>query len=252
VIITRLLDRHKKSKGTSVNTAVQVLTQLYMDAVSQLKKINFIGPLLLRLYLAPIFIIAGYNKLQFGVDGISFFGGFLPDPNIVAWFGDSDWGLGLPAPGLLAFLAAWTEFLGGWLLLFGFATRLISIPLILTMLIAATTAHWDNGWFAIAPSNPETSTARALSWVAIPGAQESLDNSLQVSERLSAMQSLLRENGNPDWLFEKGGIAVLNNGIEFAATYFVMCLMLLFAGAGRFLSVDYYLKAWLIKRQTVN
>ncbi|MGI1677216.1 MAG: DoxX family protein [Cellvibrionaceae bacterium] len=224
-----------------MNTASNSLTHLYFSVVDQFKKIEFIGPLLLRLYLAPIFIIAGYNKLQFGVDGVSFFGGFLPDPNIVSWFGNSEWGLSLPAPGLLAFLAAWTEFLGGWLLLFGFATRLISVPLMFTMLIAATTAHWDNGWFAIAPSNPDTSAARVLSWVGIPGAQESLENSVAVGDRLSKMRSLLNDNGNTDWLFEKGGIAVLNNGIEFAATYFVMCLMLLFTGAGRFVSIDYFL-----------
>ncbi|MGH1472436.1 MAG: HvfX family Cu-binding RiPP maturation protein [Cellvibrionaceae bacterium] len=221
--------------------ATHVLSHLYFSIVEQLRKIDFIGPLLLRLYLAPIFIIAGYNKLQFGVDGVSFFAGFLPDPNIVLWFGNSDWGLGLPAPGLLAFLAAWVEFLGGWFLLFGFATRLVSVPLMFTMIIAATAAHWDNGWFAIAPSDPDTSAARVLSWVGVPGAHESLENSREVGDRLSKMRSLLNENGNTDWLFERGGIAVLNNGIEFAATYFVMCLMLLFTGAGRFISIDYFL-----------
>ena len=34
---------------------------------------------------------------------------------------------------------------------------------------------------------------------------------------------------------------VLNNGIEFAATYFIMLLVLFFIGAGKFFSVDYYL-----------
>ena len=34
---------------------------------------------------------------------------------------------------------------------------------------------------------------------------------------------------------------VLNNGIEFAVTYPVMLLSLLFTGGGRYVSVDYYL-----------
>ena len=35
---------------------------------------------------------------------------------------------------------------------------------------------------------------------------------------------------------------VLNNGIEFATTYFVMLLALFYLGAGRWVSVDYW--AW--------
>lgn len=221
----------------------------YNNGVSFLKACDFLGPLLLRLYLAPVFIIAGYSKLQFGGEGVSFFGGFLPDPNIVSWFGNDEWGLGLPAPSVLAFLAAWTEFLGGWLLLFGFATRLISAPLMFTMLIAASLVHWDNGWFAIAPSNPDASAAKVLAWGGIPGAQESLENSEAVASRLSKMRSILDEHGNTNWLYEKGGIAVLNNGIEFAATYFIMCLLLLFYGAGRYLSVDYYFSKYLSSKQ---
>ncbi|GAB1262281.1 HvfX family Cu-binding RiPP maturation protein [Aurantivibrio plasticivorans] len=224
-----------------MNMFVAKLSDLYSQSFAQLKRLDFIVPLLLRLYLAPIFIVAGLTKLQFGAD-VGFFAQFAPDPNIVAWFGNPDWGLGLPMPSVLAFLAAWSEFLGGWLLLFGLGTRIISIPLAFTMLIAATTAHWDNGWFAIAPSDPDTSSARVLAWAGIPGAQESLENSEAVGSRLSKMRSILRENGNTDWLFEKGSIVVLNNGIEFAATYFIMCLALLFYGAGRFVSVDYWLR----------
>ena len=36
-------------------------------------------------------------------------------------------------------------------------------------------------------------------------------------------------------------LVVLNNGIEFAATYFVMLLALFFLGGGRFVSVDYWM-----------
>jgi uncharacterized membrane protein YphA (DoxX/SURF4 family) len=37
---------------------------------------------------------------------------------------------------------------------------------------------------------------------------------------------------------------ILNNGIEFAATYFIMLLALFFIGAGKYLSVDY----WIARR----
>ena len=35
---------------------------------------------------------------------------------------------------------------------------------------------------------------------------------------------------------------VLNNGIEFAATYFVMLLTLFFIGAGKYASIDYWIR----------
>ncbi len=34
---------------------------------------------------------------------------------------------------------------------------------------------------------------------------------------------------------------MLNNGIEFAATYLIMLLALVFIGGGKYLSVDYWL-----------
>ena len=60
-------------------------------------------------------------------------------------------------------------------------------------------------------------------------------------------KDILQEYGNYEWLTENGSFVVLNNGIEFAATYFIMLLSLFFIGSGRFVSVDYYLKQHLIK-----
>jgi putative oxidoreductase len=34
---------------------------------------------------------------------------------------------------------------------------------------------------------------------------------------------------------------VLNNGIEFAATYFIMLLALFFLGGGKYISADYWI-----------
>lgn len=217
---------------------------LYRCFLEKLSGGQWLALLLIRLYLAPVMMVAGYSKLQMSSEGVGFFSGLMPDPNIVQWFGNTEWGLGLPLPGLLAFLAAWTELLGGFALLLGLFTRLLSLPLIFTMVMAMTTVHWQHGWFAVAPSNPDTSPALALSWVDIPGAEESLENSKEVGKRVSAMKSLLSEHGNTRWLYEKGGVVVLNNGIEFASTYLIMLLVLLFMGPGRYVSVDY----WLAKR----
>lgn len=186
---------------------------LYLhNIIHRIQHLDGIAPLLLRLYLAPVMVQAGWNKII----------GF---ENTVAWFANSDWGLGLPMPELLAALAAGTEFLGGILLLVGFATRWIAIPLMFTMLVAAFTVHWENGWLAISDGS---------SWLAN-------DRVAEAQDRLQAGRSLLQEHGNYDWLTARGNFVILNNGIEFAATYFVMLLTLFFTGGGRYFSVDYYL-----------
>ena len=57
-------------------------------------------------------------------------------------------------------------------------------------------------------------------------------------------KDLLRAHGNYGWLTEHGSLVMLNNGIEFAATYFIMLLSLFFTGAGRWVSLD----AWIAPR----
>lgn len=208
------------------------LVSLSNVLISKLKTIDWLGPLALRLYLAPIFIVVGAHK-------------FANFDSMVAWFGNADWGLGLPMPRLMVFLAASAELFGGVALLLGLATRLLVLPLMITMLVAAGTTHWDNGWFAIAPADPQTSTATVLAAVGIPAAARSLQNSEEVGQRVAAAKSLLRRHGNYSWLTEKGSFVVLNNGIEFAATYFIMLLSLLFTGAGRWVSADYWIARYL-------
>ena len=166
-----------------------------------------LAPLLMRLYLAPIMMQAGWNKFQ------SF-------DSTVAWFGNADWGLGLPFPELMVILAAGTELIGGALLVIGLAVRWVSIPLMATMLVAAFSVHWGNGWLAIADSS---------SWLAN-------EQVLESAERLSRAKEILQEHGNYEWLTGRGSLVVLNNGIEFAATYFVMLLSLFFTGGGRYTS----------------
>ena len=83
---------------------------------------DFLAPLALRLYLVPVFWVAGSNKLQ-------------SMESTIAWFGNPDWGLGLPLPALLAWLATLTEAIGAVLLLIGLGVRWISLPLMITMLV---------------------------------------------------------------------------------------------------------------------
>ena len=207
------------------------------DLLDRTRKWDFLAPLLIRLFLSVVFISAGWNKL----------GSF---DSTVAWFGNADWGLGLPFPWLLTLLATVTELVGGIFLLIGFATRWVSVPLMITMLVAIFTVHWGNGWFAIAPSDPATSTARPLAELGLPAAQASLENSAQVGERLSKARALLREHGQYDWLTAKGGYVVLNNGIEFGVTYLVMLLVLFFQGAGRYVGVDHWIARAARRRQS--
>lgn len=202
--------------------------QSFLD---KFKAIEFLGPVALRLYLAPIFIAVGLHK-------------FMHLGDIANWFGSSDWGLGLPAPMLMAVLAASAEFFGGLALLIGVAVRWFTIPLMITMLVAIFVVHWDEGWFAVAPGNPETSTAKPLAYLGISAAKHSLENSKEVGKRISAAKSLLKKHGNYSWLTEKGSFVVLNNGIEFAVTYFIMLLVLFFIGAGKYFSFDY----WIARR----
>lgn len=133
---------------------IQRLCATYHNAVANLQKADVIPLLLIRIYLAPIFIIAGYNKLS-GLE------------NTAYYFGEI---LGMPAPMLMAVLAGVAEFFGGIAMLARFATRIMSIPLIFTMLVAALTAHWSNGWHVL----PESTLTVPWEWRTdlIEGAQE--------------------------------------------------------------------------------
>jgi len=229
---------------------MQLLQHYYQCFLVQLKHFDGIPALLLRLYLAPVFIMAGFSKTQLLNEEVTGFSAIMADPNIIAWFGNSDWGLGLPFPALLANLVIAVEFFGGWLLLFGVLTRLISIPLMFTMMVAATSVHAQNGWFAITPTNSDISAAKVATWLGFDDAQASLENSKETAVRLEKMREILAEHGNTDWLYEKGNIVVLNNGVEFSITYFIMLLALFFIGGGRYTSIDHIIaQRFLLRKQ---
>ncbi|MDO6568126.1 DoxX family protein [Alteromonas sp. 1_MG-2023] len=197
-----------------------MIKQVYANLFKKLSVADGIPLLLLRLYLAPVMIQAGWNKAS------SF-------SSIVDWFGNEDYGLGLPFPLVLAFLATAAELVGGILLLLGLLTRLVAIPLMVTMLVAIFTVHIDKGWLAIAD---------ASSWLA-DGTIAFNESVMAAPEKLSAAKSLLKAHGNYDWLTSSGSFVVLNNGIEFGATYFAMLLVLFFYGGGRYVSIDHFFGA---------
>jgi putative oxidoreductase len=188
--------------------------------LNKTREIDFLAPLLLRMYLVPVFWMAGTKKVE-GFEGI------------VEWLGNTEWGLGLPFPLLMAFLATATEFFGAIALFFGVAVRWFSLPLMFTMIIAAGTVHWDNGWQAITD----------------PSAPFANERVIEASNKLAIVKEVLQENTDYDYITSSGSVVMLNNGIEFSVTYFIMLLVLLFMGAGRYVSVDYWVERALYKEQ---
>jgi len=179
------------------------------------RSIDFLAPLALRLYLAPILWMAGTKKLA-------------AFDSTVEWFANTEYGLGLPFPYLMAGLATWVEIIGAVLLFIGLAVRWVAIPLMITMFVAAVSVHLQNGWLAIAEGSGFFASERTASAI----------------ERLNIAKDILREHANYNWLTEHGNLVILNNGIEFATTYFIMLLVLFFIGAGKYLSLD----AWFAKK----
>jgi putative oxidoreductase len=177
---------------------------------------DWLAPLALRLYLAPVFWMAGLQKLNHFDD-------------TVEWFGNAEWGLGLPLPWLMAVLATATELAGAVSLLLGVAVRYTAVPLMATMLVAIFSVHAKNGWLAVAEGMGFFANERTMA----------------AAERLAEARQILMEHGDYERLTEYGSFVILNNGVEFAVTYFVMLLALFFWGAGRYASVDHWVRRGL-------
>lgn len=225
-----------------MNTILETASAGYERLISFFSHFDGVASLLLRLILGPVLISAGWEKIT-GDNWFSFSLESFPFPFNV-----------LPAD-LSWFLASWTEFLGGILLLLGLGTRLVAIPLAVTMFVAAYAVHLDNGWPAIAPSSPPA--------ICIPDTEAHANSSvlaryikcynvnertIEAAKRLERAKSILREHGNFSYLNGSGSIVKLNSGIEFAAIYLAMLLALVVIGGGRYLSLDYFLRILLAPR----
>jgi putative oxidoreductase len=84
-----------------------------------LNRQEWIAQLLVRLFVGYFFVETGWGKLH-NLDGFA--------QRFAGW--------GIPHPYFNAALSAYTEFIGGWLIVAGIATRLASIPMIINMLVA--------------------------------------------------------------------------------------------------------------------
>lgn len=80
---------------------------------------EWLAQLLVRLFVGYLFIETGWGKLH-NLSGFA--------QRFVGW--------GIPYPYFSATLSAYTEFIGGWLTVFGLGTRLVSIPMMINMLVA--------------------------------------------------------------------------------------------------------------------
>jgi putative oxidoreductase len=90
------------------------------------------GTTLLRLIVGTTFIAHGTQKLlSFGLAGTT---GFLGT-------------IGVPFANVMAPVLITTELAGGLLLVLGFLTRYVSIPLLFTMVVAIATVHLQHGFF---------------------------------------------------------------------------------------------------------
>ena len=201
-----------------MKSLINSILQRYQKILTHLKHLDGVAALALRIYLVPIFWMAGQNK-------------FMHFNDTIEWFGNSDWGLGLPFPTLMVGLVISAELGGAILLALGLFTRLISIPLIMTMIVAIITVHLPNGWQAIADANAPFANAQVFA----------------STEKLEKAREILENYGNYDWLTSSGSFVILNNGIEFAATYLIMLLALIVLGGGRYFSSDYWLSRYLGK-----
>ena len=96
-----------------VATASRLLRMLYA--------VEWIGPLTMRL-------VFGYFWLETGIGKVHNLDGFTQ--RFIGW--------GIPYPAFSATLSAWTELVGGLLIMLGLFTRLVCIPMIVNMAVAVT------------------------------------------------------------------------------------------------------------------
>lgn len=194
---------------------IKKIISLYDRFFENCKRFDFIALLALRVYLVPAIFVGAHSKVL----------GFA---GTVAWFGSpvAAGGLNLPFPELFAFIATATEVCGCICIALGLFTRIFSIPMIIMMSAAGAMVHWSHGWLAIASKDMES------------------------SQRMADFITWLSANfpGRYNYITELGDPVILNNGMEFSITYFVMLLVLFFYGGGRYVSADYWLrKVYLYK-----
>ena len=105
------------------------MKQFYKSLLSFVSSLRDLPPLINRFILCFGFYEPARNKLQHFSD-------------IIGWFGQ----LGIPAPTLNAYMAVATECSGILLLFLGLGTRVMCVPMMVVMIVAVATVHWQNGF----------------------------------------------------------------------------------------------------------
>jgi putative oxidoreductase len=101
----------------------ETLSRIRILILNVAAQLSWLPPLLARLTLGIVFVQSGWGKLH-------------NLPKVIDFFTS----LGIPAPWFQAHLVASTELVCGGLVLIGLLTRLASIPLAITMVVALITA----------------------------------------------------------------------------------------------------------------
>jgi putative oxidoreductase len=99
----------------------QFIAETCSRVLGILYKARWLGPLVVRL-------VFGYFWLETGIAKVHNLDSFTQ--RFMGW--------GIPFPAFSAALSAWTELLGGLLLMLGLFTRLVTIPMIINMIVAVT------------------------------------------------------------------------------------------------------------------
>ena len=98
---------------------MQTMVSLCSSLLAFAKSISWLGPLLVRLSFGYFWLETGWAKLQ-NLDGFT--------QRFIGWE--------IPFPAFSAGLSAWTELIGGALLMLGLFTRLTCIPMAINMVVA--------------------------------------------------------------------------------------------------------------------
>ncbi|MEX0639016.1 MAG: DoxX family protein [Balneolaceae bacterium] len=98
-------------------------------SVSNLQRNSDLAILLLRIGVGLIFILAGWGKLN-GIEGVQ---GFFAN-------------VGIPLAGMMAWVVALVEFVGGLMVLTGTKIRIPAVLLAIVMVVAILTVKLDGGW----------------------------------------------------------------------------------------------------------
>lgn len=130
-------------------------------SMSWLHKLNWVGPLMVRLTLGLVFVASGWGKLH-SLDQVTMFFESLH----------------IPAPNLNAVFVSSLELVGGLLLLVGLGTRITAVLLVGVMAVAIWTAKRPDLHGVVDLANTiEFTYLAALVWLTVAGAgRASLDD----------------------------------------------------------------------------